>query len=79
MVNGLFKAMIPILKGGLDLLYKSVYAITLAATGSISIAREFGVKAQEAMLVPIKVLQQTIPCLSGSIISGLGSVVGGSS
>ena len=77
MVNGLFKSMIPILKSGLDLLYKSVYAITLAATKSISIAREFGVKAQEAMLVPIKVLQQTIPCLSGSIISGLGSVVGG--
>ena len=77
MVNSLFKDMIPILKGGLDLLYKSVYAITLAATGSIATAREFGVKAQEVMILPMKVLQQTIPCLSGSIISGLGSVVSG--
>lgn len=77
MVNGLFKGMIPILKGGLDLLYKSVYAITLAATGSIVEARKFGVAAQTAMLAPMKVLQQTIPCVSGAIIDGLGSVVSG--
>ena len=77
MVNGLFKAMIPILKGGLDLLYKSIYNLVFAATLNPAAAHLAGVAAQTAMVAPMKILQQAIPCVSGAIIDGLGSVVSG--
>jgi len=76
MVNGLYKGMIPILNSGLQLLYNSVYSITLAATGSPAAAHLAGVAAQTAMVNPIKAVEQEISCVAGEIVSGLGSLIG---
>jgi hypothetical protein len=76
MVNGLYKGMIPILNSGLQLLYNSVYSITLAATGSPAAAHLDGVAAQTAMVNPIKAVEQEISCVAGAIVSGLGSLIG---
>ena len=75
MVNGLYKGMIPILNSGLQLLYQSVYSITLATTGSPAAAHLAGVEAQTAMVFPIKAVEEAIPCVAGAIISGLGSLI----
>ena len=76
MVNGLYKGMIPILNSGLRLLYNSVYSIVLAATQSPAEAHLAGVKAQTAMVNPIKAVEQEISCVAGEIVSGLGSLIG---
>jgi hypothetical protein len=75
MVNGLFKQLTKILKKGLDLIYKQIFATILAATANPAAAHLAGVAAQTALVTPISVLQKVIPCVSGSIISGLGSVI----
>jgi hypothetical protein len=75
MVNGLFKELTKILKKGLDLLYKQIFGTVLSATANPAAAHLAGVAAQTAMVTPINVLQKAIPCVSGAIISGLGSVV----
>jgi hypothetical protein len=75
MVNALYKGMIPILNSGLKLLYDSVYSITLAATQNPAAAHLAGVAAQTAMVNPIKAVEEAMPCVSGSITSGLGSLI----
>ena len=75
MVNSLFKQLTKILKKGLDLIYKQIFATILAATANPAAAHLAGVAAQTALVTPISVLQKVIPCISGSIISGLGSVI----
>jgi hypothetical protein len=75
MVNGLFTKLTDLLKKGLDFLYKQIFATVLAATLNPAAAHLAGVAAQTAMVQPVNVLQQAIPCVSGAIISGLGSVV----
>jgi hypothetical protein len=75
MVNKLFKKLAPMLNQGLKLLYQTVYNLVLAATQNPAIAHLAGVAAQTAMVPPVKALQQAIPCVSGAIINGLGSVV----
>jgi len=75
MVNKLFKKLAPLLNQGLKLLYQKVYGLVFAATRNPGIAHAAGVAAQTVMVPPVKVLQEAIPCVSGAIISGLGSVV----
>jgi hypothetical protein len=75
MVNALYKGMIPILNSGLQLLYDSVYSITLAATQNPAAAHLAGVAAQTAMVNPIKAVEQAMPCVAGAIIGGLGSLI----
>ena len=65
--NSLYKALIPLLKNGLDLLYASVFA----STGS----HLLGVAAQEAMVLPLKAVQDAIVCVSSKIINGLGDTL----
>tara|TARA_X000001382_G_scaffold109346_1_gene85503 strand:- start:164 stop:2122 length:1959 start_codon:yes stop_codon:yes gene_type:complete len=65
--NSLYKALIPLLKNGLDLLYASVFA----STGS----HLLGVAAQEAMVLPLKAVQDAIICVSSKIINGLGDTL----
>ena len=60
MVNGFFESMIPILKKGLEMLYKSVYSLVLAATGLPPVAHLAGVAAQKAMGIPIKLLHAVV-------------------
>ena len=75
MVNALYKGMIPILNSGLKLLYDSVYSITLTATQNPAAAHLSGVAAQTAMVNPIKAVEEAMPCVAGSITSGLGSLI----
>ncbi len=75
MVNDLFKKIAPILNKGLQLLYKQVYSIVLAATANPAAAHLAGVAAQTAMVPPVKALEGTIPCITNSIIGGLGNVI----
>ena len=75
MVQDLFDRLIPIIQSGLDMLYKQVYAIVLAATGNPVAAHLAGVAAQQAMIAPVKILQDLIPCISNTIINGLGNTI----
>ena len=75
MVNKLFKKLIPILSKGLDLLYASVYATVLAATLNPVAAHLAGVAAQTAMLQPVKILQDLIPCIVNQILGKVFDLV----
>jgi len=75
MINGLYKGMIPILNSGLQLLYNSVFGVVLAATQNPAAAHLAGVEAQTAMVIPIRAVEQAMPCVAGAIISGLGSLI----
>ena len=75
MVNKLFKKLSSLLNEGLKLLYQKIYKLIFALTKNPAIAHAAGVAAQTVMVPPVKVLQEAIPCVSGAIISGLGSVV----
>lgn len=73
--RSLYEELIPILKQGLDILYKTVYAKVLAATGSPIAAHAAGVAAQESMVGPVKAVQDAIACVSAKIIRGLGDTI----
>jgi hypothetical protein len=75
MINGLFKHLTKLLSKGLDLLYKSVFAKVLAATLNPGAAHLAGVAAQTVMVQPVNILQKAMSCVSGAIVSGLGSVI----
>jgi len=75
MVNSLFKKLIPILSKGLDLLYASVYAAVFAATLNPVAAHLAGVAAQTAMLQPVKILQDLIPCIVNQILGKVFDLV----
>jgi len=75
MVNKLFKKLAPLLNQGLKLLYQQVYNLVFLATRNPAIAHAAGVAVQTAMVPLVKTLQEAIPCVSGAIISGLGSVI----
>ena len=75
MVEDLFERLIPIIKSGLDMLYKQVYALVLAATGNPVAAHLAGVAAQNAMVTPVQILQDLIPCIANTIINALGNTI----
>lgn len=75
MINGLYKALAPIINQGLKLLYELVYNLVLAATGNPAAAHIAGVAAQNAMVIPVKAVQGMLKTIGGSIISGLGSTI----
>jgi len=75
MVNTLFKKLSSLLNQGLKLLYQKVYKLIFLATKNPAIAHAAGVAVQTAMVIPVKALQETISCVPGAIISGLGSVI----
>jgi outer membrane murein-binding lipoprotein Lpp len=75
MVNNLYKKMAPILNKGLKVLYKTVYTLVFAITKSDPIAHKAGVAAQEAMVPPVKALQNLIPCIANSVLNGLGGII----
>jgi len=75
MVNKLFKTLAPLFNKGLKLLYDLVYRLVLAATQCAPCAHLAGVAAQKAMAAPIKAIQKAIPCISNSIINGLGGII----
>lgn len=73
--NDKFPGLIGLLKKGLDLLYKLVYAQVLAATGNPVAAHLAGVAAQKAMVEPVKALEQAFTCIVGTVIDNIKSVV----
>ena len=70
-----FPGLMGILKEGLTLLYKTVYAQILAATGNPAAAHLAGVAAQQAMVIPTKKLEEAFSCIAGSVIGNLTSAV----
>ena len=77
MVVDFAEQVIPLLKKGLEMLYKKVFGLVLAATGSYPIARAAGLAAQQAMAIPIKFLQDTLPCIVNTILGKIGDTVEG--
>lgn len=75
MVNSLFKKLESILSKGLDFLYGSVYATVFAATLNPVAAHLAGVAAQTAMLQPVKILQDLIPCIVNQILGKVFDLV----
>lgn len=77
MVSDFAEQTIPLMKKGLEMLYQKVFGLVLAATGSYPIARAAGLAAQQAMAIPIKFLQDTLPCIVNSILGKIGDTVEG--
>lgn len=74
-MNKLIGVLKNLLKRGLDLLYKLVYAQVLAATGNPVAAHLAGVAAQKAMVAPVKALEDSFSCVAGAVIDKLKNVV----
>tara|TARA_B100001175_G_scaffold317079_1_gene332776 strand:+ start:2963 stop:5041 length:2079 start_codon:yes stop_codon:yes gene_type:complete len=76
MTNNLFsKGLAPVLKGGLGILYKTVYGQVLSATGKTSFAKRAGAAAQGAIMPAVKAMQNILPCLTSKIMDGLGGII----
>ncbi len=75
MFSFLIDKLIDLLKNGLNLLYKLIYAKFLAATGNPVIAHLAGVAAQEAMVKPVKALEEAFACIAGEAIESMKELV----
>lgn len=75
MFDFLIEQLINLLKQGLDLLYKLVFAQVLAATGNPIAAHLAGVAAQEAMVLPVKALEEAFGCIAGTVIEKVKDLV----
>jgi hypothetical protein len=73
--GGKFPGLRGLLKKALKLLYKAVFAKVLAATANPIIAHAAGVAAQQAMVLPVKLLEESFGCVMGEVINGLKSLV----
>jgi hypothetical protein len=73
--DALYTGLIPILKIGLEALYRAVYAAVLAATGNPAAAHLAGVLAQKAMVIPVTALQSMIPKIPGMVINTMFGTV----
>ena len=73
MITDFAEQAIPLMKQGLEMLYQKVFGLVFAATGSYPIARAAGLAAQQAMAVPIKFLQDQLPCIVNSILNKIGN------
>lgn len=72
-VGTLLSRFIPKMEGlltnGLVLLYEKVFEIVLAATGNPAAAHLAGVAAQEAMVIPVKLLEDSFKCITGTAMN----------
>jgi len=68
MINGAMEKLIPILSKGLDMLFNSVFAKVLAATGNAIVAYAAGTAAQTAMIGPVKAMQQIVECIVNQVV-----------
>ena len=74
-MKDIIEKIIPVLKSGLENLYKLIYTKILAATGNVAAAHKAGVAAQEAMVTPVKLLEEQLSCVLGSLIDKLLSPI----
>tara|TARA_R100000030_G_scaffold16446_2_gene11025 strand:+ start:679 stop:2823 length:2145 start_codon:yes stop_codon:yes gene_type:complete len=77
MTKNLTNALVPVLNGGLQVLFDGVYATVFAATQSDPIATKAGTIAQALLIGPVKELSDAIPCIANNIINGLGDIING--
>ena len=77
MTKNLTKKLVPVLNGGLQVLYDGVYATVLAATGVHPAADIAGTMAQAALISPVKELSDAIPCVANNVINGLTDIIKG--
>ncbi|MAG49728.1 hypothetical protein CMO86_08810 [Candidatus Woesearchaeota archaeon] len=77
MTKNLTKKLVPVLNGGLQVLYNGVYAAWLAATGSPSAADIAGTIAQAALISPVKELSDAVPCIANNVINGIADTIKG--
>lgn len=77
MVNNLYEKLAPILNSGLKLLYRTVYAVVLAATRSTTAAHLAGVAAQNAMVLPVKAVQDIMPCVANTVLGSIAETISG--
>lgn len=80
MFSSVFTKLVPIFQNGLNLLYAKVFGIVYAATpGDPSVkfaaAHAAGVEAQTALVLPVKLLEEAIPCAASAVMNALFSVV----
>ena len=75
MMNGLYKAIIPIFTKGLDLLYKAISAKILAASGNVAEAHLAGVAAQTALARPMAEVQKALTCVASSVVNSLSGII----
>ncbi len=75
MMNGLYKAIIPIFTKGLDLLYKAISAKILAASGNVAGAHIAGVAAQTALAGPMAAVQKALTCVASSVVNSLTGII----
>ena len=75
MMNGLYKAIIPIFTKGLDLLYKAISAKILAATKNPAAAHLAGVAAQTALASPMAAVQKALTCVASSVVNSLSGII----
>ena len=74
-VSSVFKALIPLIKAGLKILYNTVYGLVFAATLNPTTANKAGELAEKAMIPVICELEKRIPCLIESIIKSIGNII----
>ena len=77
MTKNLTKKLVPVLNGGLQVLYDGVYNTVLAATGSPEAADISGTIAQAALISPVKELSDAIPCVANNVINGIADTIKG--
>ena len=77
MTGALSEAMGGAMNKGLDVLYKTVYATVLAATGSSKAADIAGIAAQSTFISPVKAISDALPCIANSVIGGIGGMIQG--
>ena len=75
MIVDLAEQLIPLIRDGLQKLYKEVFDLTYALTRDYAISRAAGLAAQIAMSGPIKFLQNQLPCIVNSILGRIGDTV----
>lgn len=64
-----------IIPKALKALYISVYGSVFAATGSPAAAHTAGYKSNEVFVIPIKVLEEALSCVTNAIVEGLTAVI----
>ena len=77
MTKNLTNAMKPMLNTGLQGLYDIVYNITLAATANPVQADIDGTIAQATMIMPVKELSDSLPCIANKVVAGIGDTIKG--
>ena len=73
--GGKFPGLKGLLKEALNALYRAVFAQVLAATANPIAAHLAGVAAQQAMVIPVKLLEDSFGCIMAAAINGIKSIV----